>query len=380
MRRNLLLAHELAKIDPRPHVLLISGATESMHFRKPPGVDVLTLPALTKIAPSQYGSRSLGLELSDLIALRSAAIRAAADRFTPDVLIVDNVPRGAERELDETLALLRERATVRIVLGLRDVLDDPIAIAREWRAARNEEAIEDYFDAVWVYGDPAVLDVCAEYEFAETTRSKLEYVGYLDRSIREGVDSNASTASMVSGSPPYVLCLVGGGEDGAELALAFSSLEPRTNLRRILVLGPFQPERVRRAIHRKARYARDLEVTDFAAETTDLIHGAACVVSMGGHNAVSEILSFGKRALIVPRIHPRREQWIRANRLARLGLLETCEPSELSPDHLQSWIEKASREGDRRIRGVDMNGLQRVRRRVEAIGRRNHLADTRADS
>jgi predicted glycosyltransferase len=43
---------------------------------------------------------------------------------------------------------------------------------------------------------------------------------------------------------------------------------------------------------------------------------------MGGYNTFCEILSFDKRALIIPRTHPRREQFIRAARAADLGLIQ----------------------------------------------------------
>jgi predicted glycosyltransferase len=41
---------------------------------------------------------------------------------------------------------------------------------------------------------------------------------------------------------------------------------------------------------------------------------------MGGYNTFCEVLSFDKRALIVPRTVPRKEQYIRATRAQELGL------------------------------------------------------------
>ena len=54
--------------------------------------------------------------------------------YKPDLLIVDKEPRGAVRELDPALAHLRRNGSVSCVLGLRDVLDDPLAVRQEWRA------------------------------------------------------------------------------------------------------------------------------------------------------------------------------------------------------------------------------------------------------
>jgi hypothetical protein len=45
------------------------------------------------------------------------------------------------------------------------------------------------------------------------------------------------------------------------------------------------------------------------------------VVAMGGYNTFCEILSFDKRAVIVPRTAPRMEQYIRAARAQELGLV-----------------------------------------------------------
>ena len=72
-----------------------------------------------------------------------------------------------------------------------------------------------------------------------------------------------------------------------------------------------------------ARAARldDVEVITFDAQIEHLMARAAGVVAMGGYNTFCEILSFDKRALIVPRTRPRLEQYIRAaaRRRARPG-------------------------------------------------------------
>jgi hypothetical protein len=65
---------------------------------------------------------------------------------------------------------------------------------------------------------------------------------------------------------------------------------------------------------------------------------------MGGYNATIEALSFGKPTLIVPRVRPRLEQWIRAERLRVLGLVDVLHPDELSPDRLSRWLASAARD------------------------------------
>jgi len=70
--------------------------------------------------------------------------RAAIEAFEPDAMIVDNVPRGAMQELDATLRHLRANGRTKCVLGLRDVLDEPATVRREWAKVSNEEAIRDW--------------------------------------------------------------------------------------------------------------------------------------------------------------------------------------------------------------------------------------------
>src|SRR5439155_488677 len=93
------------------------------------GVDCVALPSLRKDAAGQYHPRHLEVSLPELLALRAKIALATLEAFDPDVLIVDNVPRGALRELDPVLESLRARRRTRLVLGLRDVLATAFADA-----------------------------------------------------------------------------------------------------------------------------------------------------------------------------------------------------------------------------------------------------------
>jgi predicted glycosyltransferase len=88
-----------------------------------------------------------------------------------------------------------------------------------------------------------------------------------------------------------------------------------------LVYGPFMnPDRRNEFQERAARLDKVHTIT-FDARFEQLVVPALGVVAMGGYNTFCEILSFGKPALIVPRTTPRREQYLRAERARRLGLV-----------------------------------------------------------
>lgn len=368
-RRNMLIAQTLASSSVQTDILMISGMREASQFPSPPGVDCLTLPALYKRADGQYQSRRLDISLGDIITLRAKVIQSTVEAFQPDVLIVDNVPRGAVRELDPTLEYLRTQGRTRCILGLRDVLDEPVAARRDWERAGNEEAIRHYYDAVWVYGDPTIYNLAEQYNFAQDVVAKFRYTGYLDQRLRLKF-SNAQSAEVLKNLelPPgeLVLCLVGGGQDGAFLAEAFAQAELPPNTNGVILTGPFMPAEVRQNLYNIAAKQPRLRVLEFVAEPTLLLNQADRIICMGGYNTTCEVLSFEKRALIVPRVQPRREQLVRAERLASLGLLDVLHPDRVNPHTLTQWLAQEGAAPQIRDR-VNLNGLTRLPQLLEDV-------------
>lgn len=357
-RRNLLLAGTLRRLDPAPQVLMIAGMREAGAFDLPDGVDVLTLPAYGKDAHGAYRARSLDLALPELAALRAASIRAALEAYDPDLLIVDNVPRGAQGEMDQALAALRTRGRARIVLGLRDVIDSADAVRGQWLRQRNFPALRRWFDEIWIYGDPNFYDLVSEYGFGADFAARARFMGYLDQRERE------LTGNPLPQTAPFVLCTVGGGRDGARLCDAFTRARLPAGHRGVLISGSQMPVADRQALRARVAARDDMEIHDFIPEPLPLIAKAARVVAMGGYNTVTEVLSFGAPALILPRTQPRREQILRAERLAALDLIGMVTPDELSPERLSAWLAGPPPEIGRARTLLNMSGLEAVRLRA----------------
>jgi predicted glycosyltransferase len=363
MRRNLLIARALAAAHPPPVVLLIAGACEVNSFDLPPGVDCLSLPALGKEDTGQYRARRLDLPLDEVIALRGRPIAAVLEAFAPDVFIVDKVPRGAVNELEPALTSIRANGRTRCVLGLRDVLDEPAAVRREWREAGGGDAVAAWYDAVWVYGDPTVYDPVAEYGFGPEVAAKVRYTGYLDRGRQPGPAALGDDTPTEAPAPPaglserLVLCMVGGGQDGVALAETFARADFPPGLTGVLVTGPCMPPEVRQRLCRRAEAHPRLRVLPFVPDTGPLLTRADRVIAMGGYNTVCEVLSYEKPALIVPRVQPRQEQLIRAERLRDLGLLDLLHPQALSPRALTEWLARDCPPPPPARERIDLNGL-----------------------
>jgi predicted glycosyltransferase len=81
-------------------------------------------------------------------------------------------------------------------------------------------------------------------------------------------------------------------------------------------------------------------VIGFVPEPALLVQRAQRIVSMGGYNTVLELLSYNKRALVVPRVMPRREQLIRAELFRKMELIDMLHPDAVSPRAISEWLSR----------------------------------------
>jgi len=334
------------------------------------------LPALTKDRHGYYKARHYGWSLEKTARLRSRIIASALLEFEPDLFVVDKLPRGIGNELNRSLRQLRRRGQTQCVLGLRDVLDDPQVAVREWREGLAEETIQEYFDELWIYGDRSVYDCVSEYGFSRAIAQRAHFTGYLNQRIRLAGSAGQLTATPSPLShTPYALCVVGGGQDGFELAKAFVLAGVPDGWLGVVITGPFMPVAQRGQLLQLAGQAPNMRVVDHLVESDYYLQHAQRVVSMGGYNSVTAILSFGKPALIVPRTVPRTEQWVRARRLEQSGWVTTLHPELLGPEPIRDWLHnpvvRAPTQGC-----VDLNGLERIHSRVAALCQHSGAQET----
>jgi predicted glycosyltransferase len=259
------------------------------------------------------------MDIEDTLMLRSSIIKHTASVFNPDVFIVDKEPLGLRGEVKETLIMLKERST-RLVLGLRDVMDEPHRLVEEWRPKNVNAVLEKLYDEIWVYGLPQICDPLEQMKLKSSTKQKISFTGYLPR--------QASTTLPLPDREifkrPYLLATTGGGGDGEEMidwVLSAYELDALLPYPVLLVLGPFMSPDARKHFSNRAKKLERVDVLTFDPNLEGLMAKAAGVVAMGGYNTFCEILSLDKKAIIIPREKPRLEQRIRAIRAQELGLI-----------------------------------------------------------
>ena len=166
LRRNLALAHHLARAlpgltDRDVTGLVITGLAPGQEYRLPDGFDWLVLPGVKK-SEGVYQPQRLRITREHLGDVRASLLSGVLSTFAPDLLIIDRHPYGVHQELREPLEHLRRtHPGARVVLGLREVLDTPATVQREWDELGDADTLRRLIDEVWVYGDASVHDLSA---------------------------------------------------------------------------------------------------------------------------------------------------------------------------------------------------------------------------
>jgi predicted glycosyltransferase len=337
LRRTTLLASRFLAERPDGSVMTICDSPTGQFFASAPGHDHLKLPSIRKDRPGEWSPVSLSLPFEDVLQLRKEVIRAAACGFRPDVLLVDHMPHGAMGELVPTLEAL-EPLPVRMVLGLRDILDAPETVGRRWRLEGAFEAVERYFDDVLVYGSRRIFDVAEQYRWPAVLRQRLRYCGYVCAPGTESSPESTRRHYLASHSAEkLVVAMAGGGADGFPMLETLIRAAPAVvaahSCALVVVTGPFLPEPQQAQLR---RLAADLpiEVLTTVSDSLRYMGAADLVVTMAGYNTTAELLRLGARALLVPRPGPSAEQQMRASRLAERGWVDWLSPGSLSVEAL----------------------------------------------
>lgn len=357
IRRNQLIAAALAAQPMGATVLLLSGSREGGAFEIPPGVDSVVLPAYRKESNGGYASKSLRVGVGELVNLRSDLIDQALRHFEPHLFIVDKAPAGALGELKPALTRLRRSGTTHCVLGLRDILDDPESVRREWTELDNFQTVRNFYDAVWVYGDEQVFPAMAAYGFPADICQKTTYMGYLDPYHASALRTQPLVAS--ADFRPTAICAVGGGQDGYELARNFVAARMPPDMRGLVVTGPMMPREQQATLMSTVAGRADLQIVQGVHDLVPLLATAGRVVAMAGYNTVNEALASGLPVLLVPRSAPRKEQLIRAERLQALGLASCISAETITPEAITAWLAAPAARTDARAL-IDYGGLDRI--------------------
>jgi len=348
-RRHLAVATALAQRAPDATILLATGAEEFVRHGLPRQIEILKLPGLRKDANENYSSRRLPVSAGEIRTLRSELLRAAVKNFQPNVVLVDKHPFGASGEFRTGLKALKKLGG-RAVLGLRDILDEPAQVLREWQPYKMQKRIAEFYDEVFIYGDRPIYDAVAAYQFPPALANKTRFVGYVfNPEHRQSLENfERPFPSRAQRNRPVVLATAGGGEDGFRILENFIRASAGAAWRGFVVTGPMMPDAQLTALQTLA-VENGVSYRSYVPHLSVLFREVDALVCMGGYNTLVEAAALGVPTVCVPRVAPRTEQLIRAQAFARLGLLQCSHPDQLSPQSLREQITRALESKPRQI-------------------------------
>ncbi|MEM0981021.1 MAG: glycosyltransferase [Cyanobacteria bacterium P01_H01_bin.58] len=366
IRRMVAICDYLLKAIPNVSILVVSGSPALHQLRLPDGLDYIKLPCLGRDEKGKMGVKFLRTELGDALKLRGELICTAAMNFQPDVVLVDKKPNGLWGELQPTLNYLKQSCSqARLVLLLRDILDSPAATIAQWQQDNYYTLAEALYDQIWVVGSPEIFDTPREYQFPPRLSAKTRFMGYIRRGLGFRHANEVRRSLGVTATDRLILVTPGGGGDGFRLVDTYlkaqNALGRDQRLISLIVGGPEMPAERKQELLYRIHPQPHLRWLDFTDDLASYMTAADVVVSMGGYNTVGEILSLQRRAVVVPRTHPVEEQWIRAQRMAELGLFTAIHPDTLTPARLAEALRQElhgnSPWTDYRL---DLNALPRI--------------------
>lgn len=322
LRRNLAVARHLLGERHPPQVVLASGSPVLDRVDRPERLVCAQLPPVTKIGPEEYRPLEANVSMSLVKQARSAVLRDVVLRWRPDVLLVDHAPHGLKGELLPVFETIESRMlATKVVLGLRDILDEPARVRATWVDQGVYETLAAVYDQVVVYGERDLFDVVDAYGIPEPLASRVEFCGY--------VTSEQATPDRAADPAGYVLGTVGGGGDGVDVLVATLEAARRAGSPAVLCTGPLMSRADRLTLDRAvARFgsALGVSVLEHVQDLPSLARGARCVVTRGGYNTLCELLAVSVPVVVVPRVWPRREQLLRARAFAGRGLVHVVDP------------------------------------------------------
>ena len=350
LRRNSLIARALLDADPTATVTLVTGIPRRPPWLRGDRLDVVHVPPLLKDGTGGYRNPSLSVE--DAVAARGRIFADVVRARPPRAVVVDRHPYGTAGELRQGLTAAREGGAA-LVLGLRDIVDAPATVAAEV-AGPGWAGVEDVYDEVLVYGARDFCDHVAEYGVP----LEPQYCGWV-----------ADVAPPATRDLRLLVVAAGGGGDGSDVfRLGLDLLEHRPSWRAVVAAGPYADADGLTRLAGRSRRQHRFDVAYDTPGCAPLLATAAASVQMAGYNSTFEALAAGIRPILVPRSWPRREQLLRAERLAERGLADVVEPTE-GAETVARLLDRRRllAEGELARAGIDVGGAQTAAARIAAL-------------
>ncbi|MGR3615513.1 MAG: glycosyltransferase family protein [Paracoccaceae bacterium] len=351
LSRALTLARAFAASGHK--ATIVSGGFPAHQLRSD-GVDLIQLPPLRSDGVNFTRLLTDNGSIADDVFLttRTKALIGHLRNLQPDVLITELYPFGRRVLSSEFLALLDAAHNLPkrpvVLASIRDILAPP---SKPSKAARADEVIAAYYDAVLVHSDPKVTKLETSWPVSAALEEKLRYTGFVAPSPPPPHPENAGSGEIIVSA--------GGGSVGTaifETAAKAAHLMPMHRWR-ILVGGADTEESVAKLRSLNTPALIEPARPDFR----QMLGNATASVSMCGYNTVMDLLQTGTPAVLVPfDAGGEVEQGLRANSLRDQPGIEVLRSADLTPETLHAHVEKLLTAPQRDTISLNFDGAEQT--------------------
>lgn len=367
---HLFRSLEICKALERHEVVLVTGGPQ-IDTPLPAHVREVRLPGL--MMDGDFKSLFVteeGRSVDQVKGERQRLLMDIFEREAPDLFIVELYPFGRKAlsfELDPILKGIRGRdlPPSRVVCSLRDILvekKDPVSYEK-----RVLSVLNSYFDALLVHADPSLIKLDETFSRTGDITIPIVYTGYVTPKPPPNIRIRLRRQLGIGESDVLVVASAGGGKVGYHLleavVRAFRFIETGNILHLYVFAGPFMGEEEFDRL--KSLSSKTTRVFRFTPDFLSYLAAADLSVSMAGYNTCMNILASQVSAVVWP-FSQNREQRLRAEGLARLGLVEVLDNDDLPPARLAAIMSRALSQWSRSPIGVDLDGAPNTARWLES--------------
>lgn len=347
--RSAAIVHALSSDS---QVLFVSGGERPEGFRFPEheNVKVLQLPPL-KTSPDFSNLRACdsSRSLDETKTLRTSILLNAFADFDPDAIVTELFPFGRKQFRFELLPLLecawmRSRRPL-MASSVRDIL-----VARKDQEEYERKVcdlVNRFYDLVLVHGDDTFLKLDETFSRTNDLRCHVVYTGYVKQHGQHGAANAGRSATDVSRQPVITVSIGSGQYLTGQMLLenvlrAAKLLQSRIPHEFHVFAGPLIPEETYCRLQSLASESTNVKFSRYMPHLAAFLRNSEVSISMAGYNTVMDVLSSGVRALVYPvTSNGDQEQIVRAQVLAKAGIVDVIQTEQLTPDELARKLEAA---------------------------------------
>ncbi|MFQ5628169.1 MAG: glycosyltransferase family protein [bacterium] len=324
-------------------ILVLTDLSIIGKFRFPQNVDFVHLPGVEYKSRKEFRAKNLNIGSENALRIRRKIVQSTAKTFKPHYILVEaDLNKLSVAEIYKTLRYMKESLPqTKIIWGLPDVLGNPVEVRRIWTRFKINAAFEKVVDEIWVYGCEEIFDFIKAYRMPSAMSDKLIFTGYIKSPMLSSRKVSREIARK-NFKKPFVLLNAGSGLDAFHLIDSFVRFLEREGenipFHSLIITGPMMLTREKHVLMERISKLSKVSIRRFCKQVLEYMKYADLILSTGGYNTLCEIMSYRKKAIVVPNGGAFNEHIARAELFEKNGLIQLLPPRELSPERLGEMI------------------------------------------